>query len=244
MRVAVHGERMFRSPEGRLEGPLDDELLPAADVEPGVRVSERVRRPAVLLSAAAGGAAGGCCDAFAWRRPGRWRRHVIRHGHGLVADRRRISDAASATQSAFPEQGTQVSPVLLGEEGVQHGVRARIQRVEADQEDLSPRHPNQRSASKSRQPEEGDGGEAGEVGENEQRHSFGDGGVRRTASATAPSHSAIDTRVARAHEHEGQGIRHQQRHQVRRVGGVAVFHGKTNTATISVEINKTAINKA
>ena len=74
-------------------------------------------------------------------------------------------------------QEKEIPPEGAGEEGVQEGVGARVNRVEENQQEFGVRDGDERELEGGRGGEEGDGSHADEVGEDEHGHTRGHQGV-------------------------------------------------------------------
>lgn len=106
---------------------------------------------------------------------------------------------ASGEEKEIPSEGA-------GEEGVQEGVGAGVDRVEEDQQEFGVWDGDERELEGGRDGEEGNGSHADEVGEDEDGHALGHAGVGVGWRWRGVADGQVDAEVTHAHAEEGQDV--------------------------------------
>lgn len=103
-------------------------------------------------------------------------------------------------------QKKEIPPEGAGEEGVQEGVGAWVDRVEENQQEFGVRDGDERELEGGRGGKEGDGSHADEVGEDEHGHALGHEGVGVGRHWRRVVDGQVDAEVTAAHTEEGQDV--------------------------------------
>jgi hypothetical protein len=126
------------------------------------------------------------------------------------------------------EQGEEVAPVLLGQQGVEVGVGTRVERVKKHQQDLRVWNIDQGVSCNSCKTEESNRGPTGEVCEHEQCHPFSHGSVGLGCGRVVATDREINASITRAYQDKRQTVNQKQAHEVDLVAQVAIFHRQAN----------------
>lgn len=123
----------------------------------------------------------------------------------------------------------EILPEGAGEEGVQEGVGAGVDRVEEHQQEFGVRDGDEGELEGGRDGEEGDGGHADEVGEDENGHALGHAGVGVGWCRRGVADGQVDAEVTAAHAEEGQDVEEEQRHHIDLRHHRLHVHGQADT---------------
>ena len=104
---------------------------------------------------------------------------------GLVRVRALVLVGSLGANPVATQQDEDVLAELLGQDNVQEGVGARVERIEEDEQDLGVADVDHGQAEGGGQPEEGYGRPAHKVGQHQDGHALGDGGVVATGHCVA-----------------------------------------------------------